>query len=133
MSEMVDAGRLHRVAADVIASAERAFSAGQLDWFPEFMAWLDPLLGPRPREELGSRAHENWNMAAMGGLLAWGYFAEQLADEDGRSAADSSGSAPVVPEPGPAVGAEQTLPTVRPPTFAVLDAEGNPVIEGYRD
>lgn len=129
-------GRLHLVAKDMLAQADA--NAEATPWLPEYLQWIINLIGPQPTPELGKRGHENWNLVALGGLLAWGYFAEVLNDAervaDGNQPTDVHDSGvtgdSVVPGEGVAP-AEEPAPDLRVP-FAVLGPDGQPVVEGLK-
>lgn len=123
-------GRLHLLAATVL----RGFEVNPDPWHKEFNEWRDALLGECPSPQMGKRGFENHNLVSLGMLLAWGYFAGQLGD------ALEEVSTTTTPSPSSTPSAEPTqlvLPGTedRPlskPTFTVLGADGQALIEGYK-
>lgn len=132
-----NAGMLHRTARTVLHAAED----NPPPWWGEFAAWVVPLIGKQPEEKLGTRAHENWNLVALGALLAWGYFSEMLGEAvagmpetDSNEGNSDSGVGSSSPGLGDAVGNAEGGNLVLPPkeAFAVLGPDGQPLIEGYK-
>ncbi len=97
--------RLHLVAPEVLTRATQRPEP----WQGEYEEWLAPLLGPMPPRAMGKRGYENWNMVALGALLAWGYFAEMLKE----GVADPEPATPALGDPE-----QLDLPFTTPEDFA---------------
>lgn len=119
-----DAGRLHKVAETVMAAAARQ----PFSWHKEWEDWFIGLMGPCPLKQLGSRAFENWMLAAMGSYLAWGYFAEAVKDDAPAEAEE------VKEERPPQLEAydKGLLVPKQATQFTVLGPDGTALIEGKR-
>lgn len=128
-------GRLHLLADTVLTGWEQKPDP----WYAEFAEWRESILGERPRKEGGKRGYENWNLVSLGMVLAWGYFAQHLAEEAEELAReqwhpqlDQGYAEPPAEKPQEQLVLPYTDREVSKPTFAVLDANGQPVVQGYK-
>ncbi len=96
-------------------------AAAPPSWYDTFAAWVTETLGEPPDRSVGSRAREEWDCAALGGLFAFGELAETagaLAAENERLTRE--------------LGRKDADEAIAKPTFAVLGADGAPLVEGER-
>lgn len=121
-----DGGRkkLSKVAPFILA----AIRQNPPEWWPEFSEWASKTFGPKPSPITRRQASNEWDAAILGAVLAWGYFDAMLKENEQNGTLEPE-ETPAEPEPS-AEPAEPSAIVVPRRQYAVLDAAGQPVIEG---